>query len=712
MRRNRRKLAAQLLDQQLCQAVDETLAKANHSAPSRSCQFPALQEPVNTLPHPTYFSSTPPELPLPNFSKFDLAAFPLFAFSSTTPPPVRMPTPFRTLPKWCPKIPSLTLGDVWRDCLPTFHDLSYLPEPIEVAGVSPGAAREPCKDLQVWRPIGAGYGRDQSRFFPPRTLLTSEELGNERDKRVTVRLPPRVACRLHRSDNSVDVTPTMTVSKPNISHAITMTSTEVSSTTSLPSHLPHLTQTCFEKDRLEPVLPTISQPGDANFNETAATTFDDTLATSQTSVAASDPRDSCPDVSEQIMNDDQQRHNPSDRLPLHYTAEQSPYELDGLETEIPYVHANSLTGYSNEQDVLDTLPGYEERQTLADFGVGLPIMISGENHDLVGLNELVVDHDIMSPTYATMAAGVALPISPPATLPATPPLHPFIEMASILPIDCIVEAEHILSDAHYCSEQALFCQTPLSLAQNSETLHEVTTSSSINIADFLKMGHAKQCWCGHCADELNESPHNGANASISSSTTLADRDRAADDYDDLAISLLLHPSESESETEPNDPEPLSFSEASPDPKRYEQANLEPVENNDWLLFLPAATKSTEKQIPSASTMYVPSSPILHRQLQLTTPAPSAVVTASKPSANEMSEDYIAVAAPSAVAGGPVATNLGWHDMYPRRPSSIWRAELAACESGRMGCGVAGKGSWTWGRESEEEWWDWAVEEEC
>lgn len=219
MRRNRRKLAAQLLDQQLSQAVDETLTKANYPAPPRSCMFPAPHDPVTTLPRPAYFPSMSPELPLPEFSKFDLAAFPHFAIASTTPPPLRTPTPFRGLPKWCPRIPSLTLGDVWRDALPTFHDLSSLPEPVEASSSQPGATPKPCKDLQIWRPIGIGYGRDQSRFFPPRSRSTSEGLDNGRG-RVTVKLPPPVACRLHRSDNGDGISSTNPVSKSSLSQEI------------------------------------------------------------------------------------------------------------------------------------------------------------------------------------------------------------------------------------------------------------------------------------------------------------------------------------------------------------------------------------------------------------------------------------------------------------------------------------------------------------
>jgi hypothetical protein len=449
-----------------------------------------------------------------------------------------------------------------------------------------------------------------------------------------------------------------------------------------------LTQESCTNEDSEPILPTVSDPTDGTPDKTADTTSEGVLQTSQTSATLSRNSDICP----MLIQAKQQCH-PSGRHAPDYKSEQPPYELDARETEIPYLHANSLVGYSNDRDVPDILPDYEERKSLADSGVGLPIKVASETHDMVGLNEMVVDHDIMAPASVTLAAGVALPATP----PATPPLHPLADMAAILPVDCITEAEHIHSDAHYCSEQALF-SSPLSLS--AETLHEGIDSSSINIADFLKLGHAKQCWCGHCSSEPYDLTRSAANASISSSITLTDRDRAADGDGNLALSLLLHPSESELDTESDDSEL--------------HANIETVEDEDWLLFSPAAIKPTGEQSPSTSTMYLPSSPILHRQRQHRAPAPTVVITSSDPSANEPSDDYIAVAAPTAAATSPTTASMAWNDMFPRRSSSLWMADVGTCKSDRVGLGFADarNGRLGWGRESEEEWWDWAVEEEC
>lgn len=714
MRRNRRKLAAQLLDQQLSQAVDETLTEANYAPPPRSCLFPTSQDPVSALPQPAYFHSMPRELPLPIFSKFDLAAFSHLTVPSTTPPPLRTPTPFRTLPKWCPRIPSLTLGDVWRDSLPTFHDLSSLPEPAEPSSAPSGATRTPCKDLQVWCPIGVGYGRDQSRFFPPRSRSSSEKLGNARGRGVTVRLPPPLACRLHRSDNSVGSSSATPISQHSISQAISAAFTEMNTTGSLPdrrseqSQCSKLIEACCENEKSKP-SPTLPISPCDTLDNTASNTLEQVLEASQTSATAFNQLTPCPNEIVQTTIEAKESHHPNVRCLPQYNDAQPPYELDGRATEIPYVHANSLTGYSNDPDVLDTLPAYEERRDLANSGIGLPIIISSETRDMVGLNELVVDHDIMTPAYALSATNVPLPVSLPATPPATPPLHPLGDMATVRPVDCIPEAEHTHSDAHYCSEQALF-SSPASLAQSTDTMHAAVYSSSINIADFLKLGHAKQCWCGHCAGESYDS----TNASISSSVTLADQDLAADGDGDLTISLLLHPSESEPDTASDDPELLDCSETTNSLTRNIDDNVATVEDDDWLLFSPATVEPADEPTPSAPTMYLPSSPILHRQRQQRAPAPTVIITSSEQSANEPSDDYIAVAAPTSATTSPTATKMAWHDMFPRRSSSMWKPNPAICEGESFGLGFASarRGSWRWGRESEEEWWDWAVEEEC
>jgi hypothetical protein len=715
MRRNRRKLAAQLLDQQLCQAVDETLIKANFLPPPHPPKAdlpPNMTAPMSAvsavgfpLSQATYFPPTPPELPLPDFSAFDLSASPHFTFSPTTPPPLRAPTPFSTLPKWCPKIPSLTLGDVWRDCLPTFHDLSSLPEPTKPWTVPQSKTYEPCKDLQVWRPIGSGYGRDQSRFFPPRSLLTAEELGNVASKGVTVKLPPSVACRLHRSDNGIESP------RPGVAQAA-ISSFTGKHWVSTPS-----TSNCEEEPRLESVVDNVLDTYVRSFSNPADSIVDTTSSTpsSQKLRINQDIRTSETDWS----SGDTTSYNPeqpklAEYSPSSYSAEQPPYEIDGREIELPYVHANSLTGYSNNPDVAETVPSYEHTQFLADSRVGLPIVLSSEQEDMVGLNELVVDHDIVAPILASSAAGVPLPASLPATPPATPPPHPFNDIATILPIDCITEAEHKDSDAHYYSEQALFHQTLPSLTQSAETLHEDTNASSINIVDFLKLGHAKQCWCGHCTDERYNAPRAMKNESISSSVTLVDPDRADESDDGLILSLMLKPSESESDTESNDPELLGLSYPDMIPMKCGDHDVQAVEDDGWLLFSHVMSRPAEKRSSLASPLYLPSSPILHRQSEQRAHAPTVIITPSDISANELSNGYVAVATPIASTDKSTVAKSAGCEMYPRQPRSTRETGLVMYGDDGIGCGFAKavEGSWRWGRESEEEWWDWAVEEEC
>jgi hypothetical protein len=596
----------------------------------------------------------PPQLPVPTFPTFDLSAFPQFTTSSTTPPPLRTPTPFRTLPKWCPRIPSLTLGDVWRDSLPTFHDLSSLPEPPEIQAVTP----EKCKDLQVWRPIGCGYGRGQSRFFPSRSLLEIEELESGLGNRVTVKLPPPVACRLHRSDNSV----ASVLSR--VTAAATATFAEVQMMVSQPT----------------------SQSQRSGLDSPSAANGE--LSTTPSSL----PSPAAKAAYQHTVKDglltvyDQEWQSPTDFLSLSYEAAQPPYEIDGREIELPYVHANSLTGYSNDTNAVDHLPGHEVRHSIADSGVGLPILWTSENRDMVGMNEQVIDHDIVAPISASAAAGIALPMSLPATPPATPPLRSLIDIEAILPIDRMIEADHQNSDAHYHSERALFHQTPEPVAQGAGKFHGDSNASSINIADFLKLGHAKHCWCEHCAD------HNVArderSASIASSITLAGPDciDAEDEY--LDLSLLLNPSDSDAGTDSDVPEFVSLDVG--------DDKIQAVEDDGWLLFSHIIT--TKPVDESTSPLYLPSSPILHRHNQPRSPAPTVIITPSETCASDVSNDYVAVAASSG------------HELSPQRPRSAGDNGLALY--GGCGFAMAVESSWRWGRESEEDWWDWAVEEEC
>lgn len=234
----------------------------------------------------------------------------------------------------------------------------------------------------------------------------SEGLHNERATGVTVKLPRPVACRLHRSDNGVGSSSATPMSQHSISQAILAAFAEIKNSNPLPnrrseqSQYSTLVEASCEDEKSKPSPTLTSRSGD-KIDKIAANTPEDALKTSQNSVTASNNLTFGPTKIVQATVEARAPQNEAgSRLP-QYNDEQPPYELDGRETEIPYVHANSLTGYSNDRDVLNGLPTFEERHYLADSGVGLPIIISSTTSGMVGLKELVVDHDIMTPAYAT-----------------------------------------------------------------------------------------------------------------------------------------------------------------------------------------------------------------------------------------------------------------------------------------------------------------------
>lgn len=66
-----------------------------------------------------------------------------------------------------------------------------------------------------------------------------------------------------------------------------------------------------------------------------------------------------------------------------------PTELDS--TEVPYVHANALTGQGNERAEHPQREVEEHRTVICDS----PLSMTFNSEELnVGLNELVVDHDV------------------------------------------------------------------------------------------------------------------------------------------------------------------------------------------------------------------------------------------------------------------------------------------------------------------------------
>jgi hypothetical protein len=703
MRRNRRKLAAQLLDQQISQAVEETLTKANFPLsphpPRKVLLAPAaIHSDDALLSQPAHLPPTPPELPMPEFSDFNLRAFP--SFPTTNPLSLRTPSPFRALPRWCPRIPSLTLGDVWRDTLPTFHDLSGLPEPAEVKPAMKKLGSELCRDVQIWRPIESILGREQSKFFPPIKTPTTDK---HDDKKARVKLPP-IGSKggddaTHSPEMSHDASKSSPTSGLKGETAIRLLDRLNTSLSSAPVSKDNQSSTC--------ALPSSKNKDDGPTSTKVSThgavadeivdlrhVFPWTQHYESTANAAW--------LSSANWEDPIQRPSPE------YQCAQPPYELEGCGIGLPYVHANSLTGYSNESE--DTVVHLHNHEVSAyvDSMVGLPIMHLDDGN--VGMNELVVDHDIFGPVDLDIADGVPLPVSRPITPPATPPSQSTRNIASLMPIITVIEAEHRQSDAHFYSEQALFSQSPVRPAGSTGRPRNEQRCGSIDIVDFLKLGHAKQCWCGHCDDKSGNTSLGQDDVQWASSPTLTD-ETCVDN--DSSLSLILNHSESnfDSDSESEAPELLDFFESDTNDADSESGKIETAEDEDWLVFS-RSTQPSCRPSTSSSPLYLPSSPILHIQRQQRASTPTIIITSSTDtSADDRADDYVAVPPTTASV---VAQTPAWHDMFPRRPSSAWKSGLAelSAEPVSRGPAKAVEGSWRWGRQSEEEWWDWAVEEEC
>ncbi|EME77226.1 uncharacterized protein MYCFIDRAFT_179808 [Pseudocercospora fijiensis CIRAD86] len=196
-RRNRRKLAAQLLNEQLSRDIDETLTRANIHPPShmplpspaQSSPLAAMLTPPSSATLARWLPPTPPQLPLLHFRNFDMSHLPHLSSPKQSP---LSPTPTVpvSVPSWCPSIPSLMRNGGWQGDVPRFFDLSSLPERRD----------PPAGDMQLIRTVKP---KKQSRFFPPSSI-----------PRPTVKLP-RTACKLHPCEQAMQdpITPAWTFSR-------------------------------------------------------------------------------------------------------------------------------------------------------------------------------------------------------------------------------------------------------------------------------------------------------------------------------------------------------------------------------------------------------------------------------------------------------------------------------------------------------------------
>ncbi|KAI7201964.1 hypothetical protein KC324_g1975 [Hortaea werneckii] len=531
-RRSRRKLAAQILDDQLSHEMDLALNKINDLLPfspgkeEKSKTPDTPESPVRTLMRPARRRQlpSPPQLPVLDFPSFNTNTIPQLR----TPPPDASPSPairdMPSLPSWCPALPTFTRNGVWSEGLPIFYDLSSLPEPKPMEKLASKVdARDSVrgKELQLWRG-NLDLKPKVSRFFP-RTPSPVKP---------TVKLPP-TASKLHASEKAL----------PD------------------PSSVPDLGETSFDsrqsaleklvqafKDPVEPKLlldrscsnmDAGNQPSrkPTQLPESSAANLWRILESSRGHggdsvdpyVASFTPR---PDNHAEIANwhtviDELKEKQPSQRIQrpttspeVDHTLDYEPYdqtyfdawqatldsgrqddvsavELDGK--EIPYVHPNSLVGVAND---LAMSPYMDEHPTSKETeAIYTPPLTSPP----LGLNELLINHEVEPPFSPSEHNSTANNTDDYPT--ASSYSHTTTIIADILPTDYIVSQDHETNaegdddggaktlteaDAHYQSEQTLF------LADLPALPAGPTEQSVIDVAAFLRMGHAPQCWCAEC----------------------------------------------------------------------------------------------------------------------------------------------------------------------------------------------------------------------
>lgn len=456
-RRNRRKLlAAQELDAQLSRNIDETHTSANiYRPPLRlPAPTPQPQRPTIEHPQPARVPPTPPQLPSLDFGRLDLLRdFPQLARflpNPSPPPPIFMPQ----VPSWCPTLPAITGKRSSADDLPLFFDLSSLPEPFQ----TPGATAQ-CHDLQLWRPKVSPQPPKQSRFFPPRPT----------SPRADVKLPS-TSCALHKSDAGVQVDlPPPTQRQPT---------TPVENKHETSQNFNHTPKDDAEASAAN--LWSILTSNEATQKEAGTDPYIESFGLHH----AGPPRSGSPRVFDTRME-----------------AIGMPAELES--TEVPYVHANSLTGQGNERAEYPGRVVEEHRTVVCDT----PWPATPMEDMYPGLNEMVVDHAFNERDERRYwDAWEALYDLPP--LPASP-----VELEAAVPDafsgteaddKAAEETDHAQasvgetsshhfehSDDHFTSEHGLFN-------------HDLSVPSAgqdfIDVASFLELGHVPNCWCRPCQD--------------------------------------------------------------------------------------------------------------------------------------------------------------------------------------------------------------------
>ena len=492
-----------MLDEQLSRTIGETLKSASiMPSPPASLPSPPSSQPTPTpvlptnislKPRPMQFAPTPPpaygppvsaassvpQLPGLDFTGFELDDFPLLCKHNRKASPPASP-PALDLPSWCPALPSLLSSDPWRTCLPIFFDLSSLPEPKKPTVpkyVCANFRQAPGNELDTLPPaLSVDLKAKQSRFFPPKSLMTTAELGQ--DKSPKVKLPP-IACALHPTDNG----------PPSVQAFV---EEEKSGSIAESNELAvegFLTALTAKRDNADAPNATnlwriLCRPETQQW----ATRDEPYLASFKRDATTSDP---CIASFGKL---------PLSSNPVFGTFEtalepvicESPAELDSI--EVPYVHPNALAGYANE---FTGFAGQAIRGPIIDSAVCLS---PTADVDTVEFYSPLPDPFFEQMLHADHALTAV-------TMPPTPPLTPhsgsISDLAEVLPIDCIVDNCHATmteADAHYQSEQELFERPAASVLVSSPE------ASVMDIATFLKLGHPRDCWCGYCDEEFQIVP--------------------------------------------------------------------------------------------------------------------------------------------------------------------------------------------------------------
>ncbi|KAF2767563.1 hypothetical protein EJ03DRAFT_145202 [Teratosphaeria nubilosa] len=493
-RRSRRKLAAQLLDEQLSHDIDAALNEVDifpqlqvgHPTPTQALPMAGSQH-FGALPR---IPATPPQLPDFDFPMINMDFVPQLAPRPKTSTPPTIPPAF-SIPSWCPNVPALTRR-LWTDSLPNFFDLSALPEPKEtpVTTLTSSRSSKVCQELQLWR------GNDiikpkQSRFFPaPQSL-----------PKPNVKLPSPTACTLHIMEKILpSVTSDDLPAPPPYQDFVSAVSNPATGGTYVDETVAELQAPQAPKCR---AASSVLEPSAANLwrilmDQDGLLEDCTVLDTYLASLSTQEPDDS---ISAAWSSARELDHSYSKAA-----------ELDN--TEVPYVHANSLADTE-----LSLSPYIHEHANIRDSAVDFVPLPSPP----VGLDELMIDDGVVEHAYLenaylnnleeTSDSGEDITTisddNPDTKIYYQPSMPPFL-LTEILPVDCIAspieekDTETILakSDAQFLSEQSLF-DLP---SQNAlvASINNSSRQSAIDLAEFLKLGHAKNCWCPDCQEEIPE----------------------------------------------------------------------------------------------------------------------------------------------------------------------------------------------------------------